>query len=161
MTTSTLDIENSVTNATADISHGNLPDWMFEAATAMVARADAMVTRPRLNGGLDPVSIRELYRKTSLATMQAWSLARDGRDNGAKVSTDKAQLFKRMYPVLCEYMERLGERLKKDNVTAKAAGIKALATGVQVQCNHIQPVTHLQTRLHTPLRLTCLPSTGP
>ena len=154
MTSSTPELEDTTTDASP---HGHLPDWMAEAATAMVARADAMVTRPRLNGGLDPEAIRVLYRKTKLQTMQIWCLARDGRDSSAKVSSDKGVLFKQMYPVLCEYMEKLGERLKKNNATAKAAGIKALATGVQVHpCKHFRTQTISHTFAHTPLQLPFL-----
>ena len=159
MASSTPEFENTATN----VSHGHLPFWMAEAATAMVERADATVTRPRLNGGLDPETIRELYRKTTLQTMQIWCLARDGRDSSAKVSSDKGVLFKQMYPVLWEYMKGLGERLKTNNVTAKAMGIQALATEIQVHPSkyfHIQPVKPVQVHAH-PCNFIGLPTTGP
>ena len=99
----------------------------------MTDRADAVVSRPKLNGAVNAENIRELYRKMTANAMQSWILARDGRgqDKG-KSKPKKPVVFKNMYPMLHLWMEEHGHCIKSKNLTIQAAAARALATEVQV-----------------------------
>ena len=65
--------------------------------------------------------------------MQTWILVRDGRENEkGNTKPNKGKLFKQMYPMLTQWMEKRGYCLKQTNVTAKSQTIKALTKSVQV-----------------------------
>lgn len=111
----------------------DFPEWMAKAGSAMRARADKTMNRPKHIGTMSCNSIRELYRKHTAKQMATWIAAREGlQDQELPKNPDKLKLFKEMYPVLVKWMEDKGFSIKTGNVTAKAKAALALAVSVKV-----------------------------
>ena len=124
---------NNMIVRTTTSTHAKLPEWMEKIGKTMVARADAVVRRPKLVGVLTAEKVRELYRKMTANDMQKWNLFRDGREKEiGNIKPKKNDEFKKMYPLLTSWMEKHGHSLKSENVTAKSIAMIALANSVQV-----------------------------